>query len=103
MQMAKLYPFRLPRRLADPHAVAERLAIWSEEARRAGRLERADRLLFAAWTTYDLPATVVEHREASAEVIAIGRGAVCGGTTSGDHDDWERMVASEERRLSTAH
>jgi len=43
------------RALHNPHAVAERLAIWSEDARRAGRLTRADRLLLAAWEAFDLP------------------------------------------------
>jgi len=46
---------RGPRALINPHAVAERLAIWSEDARRAGRFSRADRLLLAAWEAFDLP------------------------------------------------
>ncbi len=41
--------------LQNPEAVAERLAIWSEDARRAGRLARADQLLLAAWEAFDLP------------------------------------------------
>ena len=41
--------------LNNPHAVAERLAIWSEDARRAGRFSRADQLLLAAWEAFDLP------------------------------------------------
>lgn len=45
-------------RSTDPRAVAERLADWSDQARRAGRAERSDRLLLAAWTAYDLLPTV---------------------------------------------
>jgi hypothetical protein len=40
-------------RLICPRAVAERLADWSDQARRAGRAERSDRLLIAAWAAYD--------------------------------------------------
>jgi len=46
---------RSVRALADPHAVAERLAIWSEDARRGGRYERAAALLLAAWEAFDAP------------------------------------------------
>ena len=46
---------RVVRALRDPHAVAERLAIWSEAARQAGRIMRADQLLMAAWEAFDLP------------------------------------------------
>ena len=45
-------------RLKYPRAVAERLADWSDQARRAGRVERSDRLLLAAWEAYDRPPTV---------------------------------------------
>jgi hypothetical protein len=44
-------------RLTYAQAIAERLADWSDQARRAGRKERADRLLLAAWDAYErLPA-----------------------------------------------
>jgi hypothetical protein len=46
---------RVARVLVNPHAVAERLAIWSEQARLAGRFERADQLLLAAWEAFDVP------------------------------------------------
>jgi hypothetical protein len=46
---------RVLRVLNHPHAVADRLAIWSKEARRNGNPDRADRLLLAAWEAYDLP------------------------------------------------
>ena len=39
----------------DPHSVAERLAVWADEARTAGRVERADALLLLAWRAYDMP------------------------------------------------
>jgi len=42
--------------LSNPQAVAERLAVWSEDARRAGRVERADQLLLAAWEAFETPA-----------------------------------------------
>lgn len=59
--------------LTNPQAVAERLAIWSEDARRAGRYMRADQLLLAAWEAFDLPSVSPVrrsdvnpvHREAS--------------------------------------
>ena len=50
-----------PRPSRDPHALAERLADWSEAARRAGRTERADRLLLLAWEAYDRAARAVGH------------------------------------------
>ena len=40
--------------LNNPHAVAEKLALWSEAARRNGRLDRSDRLLLEAWEAFDL-------------------------------------------------
>jgi hypothetical protein len=46
---------RVARVLVCPHAVAERLAIWSEQAREAGRFDRADQLLLSAWEAFDLP------------------------------------------------
>ena len=42
------------RDLFDPHAVADRLANWSEQARQYGRVERAEQLLLKAWEAYDL-------------------------------------------------
>jgi hypothetical protein len=44
-----------PRPLLNPHAVAERLAIWADQARRSGRTERADELVLLAWEAYDRP------------------------------------------------
>ena len=41
--------------LFDPHAVADRLANWSDQARQYGRIERAEQLLLKAWEAYDLP------------------------------------------------
>lgn len=35
--------------------IVERLMDWSDAARRAGRVERAERLLFLAWAAYDAP------------------------------------------------
>lgn len=49
-----------PRPSRDPHALVERLTDWSEAARRAGRTERADRLLLLAWEAYDRPARAVD-------------------------------------------
>ena len=43
----------VPRVLSYPHAVAERLLSWSEDARRNRRFARADRLLLAAWEAFD--------------------------------------------------
>jgi hypothetical protein len=40
---------------ANPRAVSERLAIWAIEARRNGRVERADELICKAWAAYDMP------------------------------------------------
>ena len=53
--MRNTHKSRDSRALRNPHAVAERLAIWSEDARRAGREARADELLLAAWEAFDLP------------------------------------------------
>ena len=39
----------------DTHSLAERLAVWADEARAAGRIRRADALLFQAWRAYDAP------------------------------------------------
>ena len=44
------------RPLTNPHAAAERLAEWADQARQAGRVERADKLLLLAWEAYDRPA-----------------------------------------------
>lgn len=54
--MFYIHESRALRALYNPEAVAERLAIWSEDARRAGRFARADQLLLAAWEAFDLPA-----------------------------------------------
>lgn len=35
--------------------IVERLMDWSDAARFAGRVERAERLLFLAWAAYDAP------------------------------------------------
>ncbi len=46
-------PFAPGRRLVRAYAAADRLAAWSEQARRAGRVERADALLLQAFDAYD--------------------------------------------------
>ena len=43
------------RPLMNPHAVAERLAIWADQARRSDRIQCADGLLVLAWDAYDRP------------------------------------------------
>lgn len=43
------------RPLRDPEGLAERLADWADEARRSGRMDRADALLLLAWKAYDAP------------------------------------------------
>ena len=43
------------RPLMNPHAVAERLAVWADEARRSDRTQCADGLLVLAWEAYDRP------------------------------------------------
>ena len=53
-----LHSFGASHNLTNPRGVAERLAIWSEQARRVGRAERADQLLLSAWSAYDLSANV---------------------------------------------
>jgi hypothetical protein len=40
--------------LNNPHAVAERLVIWSDDARRNGRVARSEQLLLAAWDAFDV-------------------------------------------------
>ena len=99
--MAQSYAFRTSHPLVNPHMVAERLAIWSEQARLAGRVERADRLLVAAWTAYDLPSTVAEERELPAEMFPSGRDAVYSGKSLGGHGDWQRTLGRRERGMST--
>lgn len=59
-----------PRPLRDPHAAAERLAAWSEAARLAGRIERADRLLLLAWEAYDRPARTPGHAGTESGLLA---------------------------------
>ena len=44
------------RSLRNPHAASERLAQWADEARRSGRVGRADSLLLMAWEAFDRPA-----------------------------------------------
>lgn len=51
-------------------AAAERLAEWADEARRAGRTNRADQLLMLAWEAYDRPA---KQRFAAAAYDALPR------------------------------
>lgn len=63
-------PGHRPRPLRDPHAVAARLAGWSEAARSAGRTRRADRLLLLAWEAYDRPARGSWPRRADAGLLA---------------------------------
>jgi hypothetical protein len=43
------------RPLMNPHAAAERLAIWADQARRSDRIQCADGLLVLAWEAYDRP------------------------------------------------
>jgi hypothetical protein len=64
---------RALRVLNNPHAVAERLSIWSEDARRNGRFARSHQLLLAAWEAFDLPSV--------ADVV----GRPSNGQTVGDH------------------
>ena len=63
-------PEQQPRPLRDPHAAAERLAEWSEAARLAGRIERADRLLLLAWEAYDRPACTPRHAGTASGLLA---------------------------------
>jgi hypothetical protein len=37
----------------SPHAMTDRLLVWREQALCAGRVSRAEALLFLAWRAYD--------------------------------------------------
>jgi hypothetical protein len=101
--MAHISTLRTPHRLANPHAVAERLERWSEQARRHGRIERSVLLVLAAWTAYDLQSTVANEREAPAGVAARGSDAVYGGKRPGGHGDWKRTPGKQKRGASTVY
>ena len=70
------------RPLRYPHATAERLAEWADEARRSGRVQRADKLLLMAWEAYDRP--VLSGLAPTAELLVGG--------TAHPSQDGERQV-----------
>jgi hypothetical protein len=81
--MAQSHPHRTPHPLVNPLAVAERLAIWSMQARRAGREERADLLLLSAWIAYDQPCAILQDNHPAADIfmpLTCRFGIATGGT-----------------------